>query len=104
MSDTVLVAIIGLGGPLLTAIASVITQVALNKRNRDKRTEEESAKAKQMAVSEAVKEQQLKTKLARIEEKLEIHNNYAEKLADIATDIAVIKNDIKTLYKEAKAS
>ena len=35
-----------------------------------------------------------------IEEKLDIHNGYAEKLTDIAKRIAVIENDIKTLYKK----
>ncbi len=30
-----------------------------------------------------------------------LHNGYAEKLGSIGTDIAVIKNDIKTLYKQA---
>jgi len=29
-----------------------------------------------------------------------IHNGYAEKISEIQTDIAVIKNDIKTLYKQ----
>lgn len=97
MSDAIVTA-------LIMAAGSIICQILINRGNRTKRTKEETEKSKQTAINEAVKEQQLKTKLARIEEKLEIHNNYAEKLAEIATDIAVIKNDIKTLYKEAKAS
>ena len=103
LSDPVLIAIIGLGGPLLTALASVITQVILNKRNREKRSEEETEKAKQTAIDAALEKQNLENRLARIEEKLDIHNGYAEKLTDVATSIAVIETNIKTLFKEAKA-
>lgn len=100
MSDAVLIAIIGLGGPLVTAIASVITQVALNKRNREKRSKEEATKAQQQAIDSALKDQMLEIRLRSIEEKLDIHNGYAEKLGDIATSIAVIENNIKNLYKQ----
>lgn len=82
---------------------SIICQVLINKGNRAKRAKEETEKEKQTAISKAVADQQLKTRLARIEEKLDIHNGYAEKLSDIATAIAVIQNDIKTLYKEKSA-
>ena len=34
-----------------------------------------------------------------IEGKLDEHNGYAKLFHEISTDIAVIKNDIKTLYK-----
>lgn len=101
MSDSVLIAIIGLGGPLLTAIASVITQVALNKKNRDKRTEEETVKAQQLAIAAALEKQELENRLTRIEEKLDVHNGYAEKLSDVVKSIAVIETNIKTLFKEA---
>ena len=39
--------------------------------------------------------------LKGVEEKLDIHNGYAEKLGNIEKSIAVIQNDIKTLYKQA---
>ena len=102
MSDAVLISIIGLGGPLVTALASVITQVCLNRKNREKRSQEESEKSKLAAIDSALKDQQLETRLKNIEAKLDIHNGYAEKLTDIAKSIAVIENDIKTLYKETK--
>ena len=109
MSDAVLIAIIGLGGPLVTAIASVITQVFLNKRNREKRSEEEATKAQKQAIDSALKDQMLETRLASIEEKLDIHNGYAEKFEDmnaqlsaIKTDVAVIKNDIQNLYHKGE--
>ena len=100
MSDAVLIAIIGLGGPLLTATASIITQIALNKRNREKRSEEETEKAQKAAINNALEKQNLENRLSRIEEKLDIHNGYAEKLTDVAKSIAVLETSIKSLLKE----
>lgn len=81
MSDVVLAALIG-------AVASIIVNLISAGNQRRKR-----------AVEEAVKNERLENRLNSIEHKLDIHNGYAEKLGSISTDIAVIKNDIKTLYK-----
>lgn len=81
MSDVVLAALIG-------AIASIIVNVITASNARKKR-----------AVEEAVRETKLDNRLESIENKLDIHNGYAEKLGGIQVDIAVIKNDIKTLYR-----
>lgn len=64
--------------------------------------QDDAEKEKKRAVEEAVKEEKLENRLARIEQKIDTHNGYAEKLGDIRTDIAVIKNDIKTLYKKGE--
>ena len=53
-------------------------------------------------MEDAIKEQRLEFRLKSIENKLDTHNGYAEKLGDIQTDIAVIKNDIKNLYKKGE--
>ena len=82
MSDVVLAALIG-------AVASIIVNLISAGNQRKKR-----------AVEEAVKDERLENRLKSIEHKLDIHNGYAEKLGSISTDIAVIKNDIKTLYKQ----
>lgn len=83
MSDVVLAALIG-------AVASIIVNlITLAGQNRKR------------AVEEAVKNERLENRLKSIETKLDTHNGYAEKLGTIQTDIAVIKNDIKTLYKQA---
>lgn len=55
--------------------------------------------SKQKKADDAVRDALLEERLKNVEEKLDIHNGYAEKLGEIQTDIAVIKNDIKTLYK-----
>lgn len=93
MSDTIITA-------LVMAAASIICQLLINRNNRKKRSDEETEIMKQQAVEDAVKAEKLETRLSAIEEKLDVHNGYAEKLGDIATSIAVIENDIKTLYKQ----
>lgn len=79
MSDVVLAALIG-------AIASIVVNLISAAGRRKKR-----------AVEEAVREAKLEARLSSIEHKLDTHNGYAEKIGGMAIDIAVIKNDIKTL-------
>lgn len=93
MSESIITAII-------MALASVVCQLLINKSNREKRVKEDDEKEKNRAVEEAIKDEKLENRLASIEKKLESHNNYAERLGEIQLDIAVIKNDIKTLYKQ----
>ena len=81
MSDAIWAAIIAAG-------ASIIVNLISNASRRKKR-----------AVDEAVKEERLQNRLASIESKLDEHNGYAKLFSQITTDIAVIKNDIKNLYK-----
>ena len=94
MSDSVLTA-------LIMAVASVACQILINRSNRKKRVAEDAEKEKARAVEEAVKAERLENRLIGIETRLETHNGYAEKLGNIEKDVAVIKNDIKNLYKSA---
>lgn len=82
MSETVLVAII-------TGICAVFGQWLITRQQTAKRR-----------IDEAVRDAKLDDRLAGVERRLDEHNNYASKFSEIRTDIAVIKNDIKTLYKE----
>ena len=84
---------------LIMAVASVVCQVLINRNNRQKQTAAEIEKNRQKAVAEALKDERFEIRLQNIEDKLDEHNGYAQKLGDIATSIAVIENDIKTLYK-----
>ena len=92
MSDAVITAII-------VAVSSIVCQVLINRSNRVKRSVEEAEKDKKRAVDEARKDEHLQNRLESIEGKLDEHNGYAKLFQQIQTDIAVIKNDIKTLYK-----
>lgn len=82
MSDVVIVAII-------TGLCSVIGQWLISHNANVKRREDE-----------AVRDARLQDRLESVEKKLDEHNGYAAKFADIQTDIAVIRTDIKNLYKE----
>lgn len=82
MSDVVIVAII-------TGLCSVIGQWLISHNANVKRREDE-----------AVRDARLQDRLESVEKKLDEHNGYAAKFADIQTDIAVIRNDIRNLYKE----
>ena len=95
MSDALSAVIVA----VIMAVSSLVCQVLINKSNRAKRVQEDAAKEKEKAVVEARKDEQLQNRLGRIEEKLDEHNGYAKIFQGISTDIAVIKNDIKTLYK-----
>ena len=82
VSDAVLVAII-------TGIFAVIGNWLISRNANEKRK-----------VDDAVRDARLDDRLAGVEKRLDEHNRYAARFSEIQTDIAVIKNDIKTLYKE----
>jgi hypothetical protein len=84
MSDPVIVA-------LITGVCAVFGQWLVGR-----------GQAKQKKADDAVRDARMEDRLAVVEEKLDIHNGYAEKLSEIQTDIAVIKNDIRTLYKRGE--
>ena len=82
MSEAVLIAVI-------TGVFAVIGQWIISRNASEKRK-----------VEDAVRDARLDDRLAGVEKRLDEHNNYAARFSEIQTDIAVIKNDIKTLYKE----
>ena len=82
MSEGVLIA-------LITGLCAVIGQWLISCSQNEKRK-----------VDDAVRDARLDDRLAGVEKRLDEHNGYAKRFAEISTDIAVIKNDIKTLYKE----
>lgn len=91
MSDAVLAALIG-------AVSAIIVQLIGAWQQKKKR-----------AIEDAIKEERLENRLKSIETKLDTHNGYAEKLGDIQkdiaevkTNIAVMQNDIKNLYKRGE--
>ena len=79
MSDIVVVAII-------TGIFSVIGQWLISRNQNEKRK-----------VEDAVRDARLEDRLKSVERKLDEHNGYASRFAEIGTDIAVIKNELKNL-------
>ncbi len=83
MSDAIIVA-------LIAGLCSIIGQWLISREQTKKRKSDDD-----------VRDALIDERLRQMEEKIDIHNGYAEKFTQISTDIAVIKNDIKTLYKQA---
>lgn len=81
IDDTIIVA-------LITGVCAVIGQWLISRQS-----------VKQKKTADAVRDAILDDRLSGVERRLDEHNRYASKFADIQTDIAVIKNDIKNLYK-----
>ena len=81
MSDAIVVA-------LITGAFAVAGQWIISRSQTSKRK-----------IDDAVRAAKLDDRLAGIERRLDEHNHYASRFAEIGTDIAVIRNDIRTLYK-----
>ena len=79
MSEAIVIA-------LITGFCSVIGQWLISRKQAEKRKEEEIER-----------DVRLDMRLQGVEKRLDTHNHYAEKINDIQTDIAVIKNDIKNM-------
>ena len=79
MSDAIIVAVIA-------AAASVLGQWLISRKQ-----------AQDKAVQDAVRDERLEMRLSEVEKKLDVHNGYAEKFAEISKDIAVIKTQIEQL-------
>ena len=73
---------------IITGLFAVLGQWLISRQQTAKRK-----------IDEAKRDQKLEDRISALEHKIDIHNGYAEKFSEIGTDIAVIKNDIKTLYK-----
>lgn len=81
MSDAILVAIIA-------ALGSVIGQWLIARKQNQEKT-----------VAEVKRDERLELRLRAVEEKLDLHNGYAERFSEIGKDIAVIKTEIKALQR-----
>lgn len=57
-------------------------------------------KAREDAIREARRDQELTDRLDRLEKKVDEHNGYAKKFEETGKDIAIIKTEIEFLRKE----
>lgn len=74
---------------LITATCSIVCQIIITSSSRRK-----------SEVEQAMKEQKLNDRLDAIEQKLDIHNGYAEKFGEISISITSISKDIEYLKKK----
>ena len=94
---------------LATLIVCLVNNRAQNKRYLDELKSQNAAREKAQADRDADREKAQAVRDARqemwmkeVDKKLDIHNGYAERFSEIKEDIAVIKNDIKTLYRKGE--
>ena len=85
---------------LVGAVAALLVCLINNFFQDRRRKKDEQDKDIVKAAKEAKEKAELNGRLESIENKLDTHNGYAEKIGGMAIDIAVIKNDIKNLYKK----
>lgn len=86
---------------IISGIVAVVVCLINSHSQQRKMLHEFEERDTEKAKAEAVRDAKLEMWMKGVEEKLDLHNGYAQKLGEIQTDIAVIKNDIKTLYKQA---
>lgn len=58
--------------------------------------------SKARKAEQIIRDAEVQLRLKNIEDKLDVHNGYAEKLGDIAVEMAEIKTDIKHLQEVVK--
>ena len=87
---------------LIGAVAALLVCLINNFFQDKRRKKDEQDKEVIKASKEAKEKAELNGRLESIENKLDIHNGYADKIGGMAIDIAVIKNEIKNLSKKGE--
>ena len=95
MSDAIITA-------LIMAAGSIIVQLLISRSDRKKRESEAADKDTARKLEETQKAERLNARLEKIErtleennQKLDVHNGYADKLGTIQQDIAYIKGKLE---------
>ena len=90
MSEGIIVAIIAAG-------ASIIGNLIVSRNARKKEADERERVRKTEAIERAKRDQFLDDNLKQINRKLDEHNGYASKFADISADIRVLRTEIENI-------
>ena len=88
MSESVLIAILT---GMLAVLGSYVGNVTTSRK-----------KAREDALKDARREQNLTDRLDRLEKKVDEHNGWGEKFGEIRKDIAIIKTELEFIRKEQK--
>lgn len=83
----------------IAAVASLIVCILNNRAQGKKLLTELQNQAAEKSASEAARDARLEMWMQTVDKKLDEHNGYAKRFEEIGKDIAVIKNDIRTLYR-----
>lgn len=85
---------------LVTGICAIIGQWIITRSESKKADDKRNEDKKERAVAQAVKDAELKNQLAAIEKKLDIHNGYAEKFAEVTTHLEEIDKALVAMQKD----
>lgn len=85
---------------IISGVVAIVVCIVNSRAQQRKMLADLRARDDEKRKDDAVRDARLEMWMKGVEEKLELHNGYAQKLATIQQDIAVIKNDIKTLYNQ----
>ena len=85
---------------VISSVAAIVICVVNNRAQNKKLMAEFARQAADKETADAVRDAKLEMWMQSVDKKLDAHNGYAERFSEIGADIAVIKNDIKTLYKK----
>lgn len=85
---------------LITGGCAIIGQWMITRSESKKGDEKRQKEQERRAVEQAIKDTDLKNHLASIEEKLDIHNGYAEKFALMTVHLEEIDKAIIAMQKD----
>lgn len=85
---------------LITGLCAIVGQWMITRSESKKGDAKRLKEQEERAVRQAIKETELKNHLAAIEQKLDIHNGYAEKFALISVHIEEIDKAIIAMQKD----
>lgn len=83
----------------IAAIASIIVGIINSRHQRRKFADDMKERDIEREKAEAVRDAKLEMWMSQVDKKLDTHNGYAERFAEIGEDIAAIKADVKNLYR-----
>lgn len=85
---------------LITGLCAIVGQWMITRSESKKGDAKRLKEQEERAVRQAIKETELKNHLAAIEQKLDIHNGYAEKFALMSVHIEEIDKAIIAMQKD----
>ena len=85
---------------LISAAAAILICILNNRALNKKMVAEFARQSAEKEKADAVRDATLTMWMKSVDKKLDTHNGYAERFEEIGKDIAVIKNDVKTLYRK----
>lgn len=85
---------------IITGMCAIVGQWMITRSEGKRSDEKREADKRETAVKQAIKDTELKNLLEAIEQRLDIHNSYAEKFAAISEHIEEVDKAIIAMQKD----